>query len=77
MRDRNKIVIIRKIRAKLLKYVEKRQNADDILEEKKVFVTVRAKSILAVILVLALAVICCVGLNFEAVAESIAFTISG
>ena len=33
------------------------------------FVTVRAKSILAVILVLALAVICCVGLNFEAVAD--------
>lgn len=69
LRDGNKIVINRKIRAKLLKYVEKRQNADDILEEKKVFVTVRAKSILAVILVLALAVICCVGLNFEAVAD--------
>lgn len=50
-------------------YAEKRQKADDILEEKKVFVTVRAKSILAVVLVIALAVICCIGLNFEAVAD--------
>lgn len=33
------------------------------------FVTVRAKSILAAVLVFALAVICCIGLNFEAVAD--------
>ena len=51
------------------KNAENRQKTDDIVEEKEVFVTIKAKNVLAVVLTAILTVLCCVGLNFEAVAD--------